>query len=66
MCNLVGIGKVIKYKREEGAHEIVKVCYLDTRIKEMFLVSAREHSHRLDLKGVCSSHTVALPSKVLV
>jgi len=45
---------------------MAKVCYLDTRIKEMFLVSAREHSHWSDLKGVHSSHTIALPSKVLV
>jgi len=47
-------------------HKIVKACYLDTRIKEMFLVSAQEHSHWLDLKGVRSSHTIVLPSKVLV
>jgi len=35
-------------------------------MKEMFLVSSQEHSHQLDLKGMHSSHTVALPSKVLV
>jgi len=46
-------------------------------MKEMFLVSAREHSYQLDLKDVYSSHwsdlkdvysshTVALLSKVLV
>ena len=65
MCNRVGTGEVIKCKKGR-AHEIVKACYLDTRMKEMFLVSAQEHSHRLDLKGVHSSHTVALSSKVLV
>ena len=43
-----------------------KGLLLDTRIKEMFLVSAREHSHWSDLKDVCSFHTIALPSKVLV
>ena len=47
-------------------HKIVKACYLDTRIKEMFLVSVQEYSHRSDLKGVHFSHTVALLSKVLV
>ena len=66
VCNWVGIGEVIKYKREEGAHKIVKVCYLATRIKEIFLVSAQEHSHWSDLKDVRFSHTVALPSKALV
>ena len=51
---------------KEGAHKIVKACYLDTKMKEMFLVSTREHSHQSDLKGVHSSHTVVLLSKVLV
>ena len=44
----------------ESQNEIAKACYLDTKMKEMFLVSTWEHSHQSDLKGVCFSYTVAL------